>query len=316
MHQSTRKRAAFTILEILVVLSVIGILVGILLPAIQSARAAASKLGCQNHLKQIALALHHFEQANKVFPQGNTYNFNDPENLLKEPLVPLSWLVWTLPFMGEEALWQKTVSDYQNIPIWRLAPPHAGMKTVIMSFTCPADARLGTVHRVTDGSSAGTLVALGSYLGVSGDGKAGIDDGWTSQNGVLFTSSKVRITDILDGSSQTLLIGERPPSPEFSFGWWYAPSQANAGLQTLAIRSLKGWFNGIEPGAACPPGPYSYKSGKLTDVCDSNHFWSLHTGGANFAFCDGSVRFIPYTASGILPALATRAEGEGITPID
>ena len=315
MSQSNQKRAAFTLLEILVVLLVIGILVGLLLPAVQLARAAASRMGCQNHLKQLALALHNFEQINKVFPQGNTYNYNDPDNLLNEPLVPLSWMVWTLPYMGEETVWQQTLSDFQNIPISHIGPPHTGMKTVIPSYTCPGDGRLGTVHRVTDGSSAGTLVALGSYLGVSGDGKVGFD-GWTSQNGVLFTSSKVRISEVLDGTSQTLLIGERPPSPEFSFGWWYSPSQANAGLQTLAIRSLKGWFNGIEPGVECPPGPYSYQNGKLSDVCDSNHFWSLHSGGANFAFCDGSVRFIPYTASNILPALATRAGGEVIPSLD
>lgn len=315
MHQLIRRRAAFTLLEILVVLSIIGTLVGLLLPAIQTVRATAAKLGCQNRLKQLTLSLHNFEQANKVFPQGNTFDYNDTSNLLNDPLVPLPWLVYVLPFMGEEAVWQKTLSDCQSSPITHIGPPHTGMKTVIPSYTCPADGRLGTVHRVTDGPLAGTLVALGSYLGVAGDGTPGIN-GWSSQNGILFTSSKIRISEVLDGTSQTLLIGERPPSPEFYYGWWYAPTEANAGLQTLAIRGLKGWINGSPPGIECPAGPYSYQVGKLSDVCDSNHFWSLHSGGANFAFCDGSVRFIPYTASGILPALATRAGGEVTSSLD
>ncbi len=123
--------------------------------------------------------------------------------------------------------------------------------------------------------------------------------------------SKVRFADIVDGTSNTLLAGERPPSPDFWFGWWYAgagEAGTGAGDMVLGARELN--VNASTYTAACPVGPYSFKPGKIQEMCDVFHFWSLHDGGANFLFCDGSVRFLTYSADSILPALATRAGGE------
>ena len=291
-------RPGFTLIVLLVVIAIVGALIGLLLPAVQKVRSQAAKMGCQNNLKQLALAAHNYEQANGVFPQGN----NADE---KDPLFTLSWLVQLLPYLEQDAVWQQTLADCRRLPIRGLGPPHVGFITKVPAFTCPSDGRLATLHRTTSKHGAGVLVSLGSYLGVSGSGTSPTD-------GVLHFGSKTRHADILDGASQTLLIGERPPSPDFYFGWWYSPSTAIAGLQTLGIGSNKqmGGLGDFDPYPHCPLGPYPYQAGKWNEDCDTFHFWSPHTAGSNFALCDGSVRFIPYTASNIMPALATRAGGE------
>jgi prepilin-type processing-associated H-X9-DG protein len=127
---------------------------------------------------------------------------------------------------------------------------------------------------------------------------------------VFYTGSDVRLTDIQDGTSSTLLAGERPPSDNYFFGWWYSPSAPVAGEAFLGVQSGKAAERQLLT-QSCPGGPYQFSNGRLTNNCDVYHFWSLHYGGANFAFCDGSVRFLTYGAyNAILSDLATRAGGE------
>ena len=108
------------------------------------------------------------------------------------------------------------------------------------------------------------------------------------------------------------MIGERPPSPDFWLGWWYASGSVDgSGDTALGVREFNG---GTDPyTVACPKGPYNFRPGKVIEQCDAFHFWSLHSGGANFAFADGSVRFLTYSADSVLPALATRAGGEVVS---
>ncbi len=120
----------------------------------------------------------------------------------------------------------------------------------------------------------------------------------------------VRIVDITDGSSQTLIVAERPPPDTLQAGKWYT---------WVAVFGV--WANrygpdenlvaegGIVPGDNCA-GPFRFGPGRTDNNCDRYHFWSLHPGGGNFAFADGSVHFLRYSAADILPALATRAGGE------
>ena len=108
------------------------------------------------------------------------------------------------------------------------------------------------------------------------------------------------------------MIGERPPPADFRLGWWYRGfgfAKTGAGEMILGVAD---WNDG-SPYLKCRDGPYSFQSGKIADDCDLFHFWSLHTGGANFAFADGSVRFLSYAADSVLPALSTRAGGESVT---
>jgi prepilin-type processing-associated H-X9-DG protein len=135
------------------------------------------------------------------------------------------------------------------------------------------------------------------------------------QDGLLFLDSHVRPTDVTDGLSNTLAFGERPPSPDSLFGWWYAgwgQDKDGEGEMVLGARTKNNqvWVSD------CPVGPYHFQAGDRKNPCDTFHFWSFHTGGANFAFADGSVRFLSYSADGILPALATRAGGEAVTVPD
>jgi prepilin-type processing-associated H-X9-DG protein len=127
------------------------------------------------------------------------------------------------------------------------------------------------------------------------------------RNGVIFLDSEVRMTDITDGSSNTLLLGERPPDEWREFARWHG----GWGIWTRAGSSLGVRETSVEPlNSQCFNSGYRFQRGSLNDPCSIFHFWSLHPGGANFARADGSVTFMSYSAESILPALATRAGGE------
>jgi prepilin-type processing-associated H-X9-DG protein len=131
-----------------------------------------------------------------------------------------------------------------------------------------------------------------------------------TNDGVLFLDSHVRISDIADGTSNTVAVGERPPSSDAWYGWWYTGYGLNGtGSADMLLGSRERNVGGryVEQ---CAPGPYHFAPGRLDQQCDLFHFWSLHDGGAHFLFADGSVHFLTYSADDILSALATRADGE------
>jgi prepilin-type processing-associated H-X9-DG protein len=173
---------------------------------------------------------------------------------------------------------------------------------VVPTFGCPADLRVQSAHP----SRQIPQVALGSYLG-----NAGLRN--SRRDGVLFYGSSVRPSDITDGTSNTLLVGERPPSPDLWLGWWYGGYGVDfrgAGETVLGVRERKSVNDPYFPD--CGTGSAHFQSGRFDSMCDVLHFWSPHPGGANFAFADGSVRFLAYSADSIMPALATRAGGESV----
>ncbi|QJW98790.1 DUF1559 domain-containing protein [Frigoriglobus tundricola] len=291
----TGTRRGFTLIELLVVIAIIAVLIGILLPAVQKVRAAATRTQCQNNLKQIALATHNYESALATLPPAVTVANNG------EMYPYLGWLGWLLPYAEQGPLWQISVDAYAEQPNNPFSLPHLGIMTPVKVYSCPADARQSAAQLTYENRR----VAVSGYLGVLGTD-------YRSVNGVLFKGSKVRFTDVTDGTSNTLLAGERPPSPDFWLGWWYASGTADgSGDTALGVRELNSGT--VAYTSSCPPGPYAFVEGKLDQVCDALHFWSLHAGGAHFAFCDGSVRFLSYSADSIVPALATRAGGEVVT---
>ena len=205
-----------------------------------------------------------------------------------------------MPYLEQQKLWQATVTAYSEDPYPFDNPPHVGFSTPIKVFACPSDSRVFQTHL-----AGGYQAALTSYLGVLGTA-------WDRTDGVLFLDSRVKLVDITDGTSGTLIVGERPPSADFRYGWWYAGSgQAGTGSGDMLLGVIDENLGGGST-YMCPLGQYQFRPGDLSSQCDLFHFWSLHPGGAHFIFCDGSVRFLAYDVAPILPALATRDGGEAV----
>jgi prepilin-type processing-associated H-X9-DG protein len=278
------------------VIAVIAILIGLLLPAVQKVRAASIRLHCQNNLHQIGLAAHQYHDVSQSFPPGMRYQ-NATDRFLM-----MSWLTPLLPYVEQQQLWVESTAAYQLSRSPFRNPPHVGLTTIMKVFVCPSD---GRTEEVQLSIFNGFFVALTSYLGVEGRDLS-------TRDGVLFRDSHVRMADITDGTSQTLLVGERPASADFHYGWWYAGAgqRSTGSLDTvLGVEEQ----NILPPTFAdCPKEGYAFGHGSTENLCDMFHFWSLHNGGANFLYCDGSVHFLPYAASSILPALASRAGGETV----
>ncbi len=286
----------FTVLELLVTLAVIGLLLALIVPAVQESREAARRIDCKNRLKQIGIALHSFESVYGRFPAGKS----NAETSAQTP--ERSWLCAILPYVEQSSLWETSQSAYRYARLPYLNPPHTPLSKKVAAFTCPDDPQ--TERPQSASSLNGAYVGLTDYLGVAGTSHR-------KQDGVFFGGSATKTRDITDGLSNTLMVGERPPSPDFNFGWWYTGAgQDGSGSVDL--------FLGVEeekvPEARNLPPTCARVSvfgpGKIDQPCDVLHFWSLHADGANFLWCDGSVRFMSYSSAGTIASLSTISGAE------
>jgi prepilin-type processing-associated H-X9-DG protein/prepilin-type N-terminal cleavage/methylation domain-containing protein len=287
-HRSSY-RWGFTLIELLVSIAIILILIGLLLPAVQQVRQAAYRTACTNNLKQIGLAHHQFLNDHRSFPPGmSKQNKRFPQDYA-------SWHVRILPYVDQLAVWQQSMTAFSQEPNFLNNPPHSALGLPIRLYGCPADSR--TLQPSPNGK------AMTSYLGVQGLNQF-------TNSGILFVNSLVSPSEVIDGLSQTLLVGERPPSSDMHLGWWYAgwgQRQNGSAEMLLGVREVMTADRYI---GKCPIGPYMFRASSLQHPCGTFHFWSLHPNGANFLFADGSVRFLLYPSDSILPNLATRAGGE------
>lgn len=297
-----KKHSAFTLVELLVVISIIGVLLLMVLPAVQMVREAGRRTSCANKVRQLALALMSYESAHEQLPIGlRSFEFAVGSSSTQIEANGMTWITRILPFVEQNTMWEHAMEDYRADPIPFRS--HRGMQTVLQVVSCPSDPSSGKLHWTHEGY----LVACTNYLGVNGTN-------FKTRDGVFTYDKPVQLNEIIDGQSNTLLIGERPPSPDFWYGWWYATGQGaeSTGDVTLGVAELKPVFpsgrtNHLD---ACMPGPYTYEAGRH-EQCDTLHFWSDHPGGANFALADGSVHMIPYTIDdSIIQGLATRSGGE------
>ena len=292
-------RSAFTLLELLVVLAILGVLIGLLLPAVQAVREAAARAGCWSNLRQLALAAHQHEATFGSLPSGCKYV--GPPNYTTTPEVAsLSWLTLLLPYVEQEPLYKAAMQAHRDDPSANDSAHTAVALTVVPVFLCPAEGR-----RLSD-PEQGDKWALKTYTGVAGTG-------FRADDGIFHFDLDLRLTDISDGTSSTVMIGERPPGPRGYGGAWYGMSGACV-CAANQVHAASGYEP--PPGNArnCVPVYSAFAPGRIDNDCDLSHFWGQHRRGANFAFADGSVRFLAYEAAPLMPALATRAGGEALPP--
>jgi prepilin-type N-terminal cleavage/methylation domain-containing protein/prepilin-type processing-associated H-X9-DG protein len=346
-----RARTGFTLIELLVVIAIIGVLIALLLPAVQKVRNAAGRITCANNLKQIGLALQMYHDANGPLPagvaSGGVTYIATPADYPYGAAFPhncWSWMAQILPYVEQENLYRQAdawssggaLAQLQWWPwggFWLTppTPPNPALGTEVRTWSCPADSRtLQATYESLYGSDAPTPICFTSYLGVTGANDPPFGAASSSNpglppalntapvdaDGVLFFRSQVRIMQITDGTSNTLLVGERPPAANLSYGWWFAGGGwdgSGTGDVVLGARS-NAYAASITDsnGNSLNCNKVGLQPGTVNNLCDQAHFWSMHPGGANFLFCDGSVHFLSYSANSVLPQLATRAGGEVI----
>lgn len=315
-------RAAFTLVELLVVIAIIGVLVSLLLPAIQASREAARKMSCQNNLKQLGLALHNHESAHGVFPPGRGAPF---------PKV-FSAQTYLLPFC-EGVVYQSINFDTPPISftlrsgkVLDGSSNFPAASTTFSPFVCPSD---GSSGRVADSEYGAT-----NYAACAGSGA--IRHGSLSDaNGVFYSGSETGFSNLLDGSSYTAAFSERTlgrlaagetPRRSARFGIWEFPDRRAPEAAECLGRTAGGWnrFRGEKwimgnygnsiYNHAYPPNAAEWDCMNATQQAGLFSARSFHPSGVNVLFCDGSVRFSQNSVDlTIWQAVATR-EGQEIVP--
>jgi len=300
------RRLAFTLIELLVVIAIIAILIALLLPAVQRVREAAGRTSCRNKLHNLGIALHHYNDDVGRFPvgmlrdwnPGNPYpqlpamfqphvaTFSDPSKKYTE-FWP--WSTFLLPYIEKEDVYLRI--KWNQWPWWQ--DPLNGIP--IKMYECGWDTREDYIVNYQ-----GHKIALTGFFGVNGTNQNKFD-------GMFGVNRMVSVDDIADGTSSTLMIGEKPPSFDTVYGWCFAGSgdAPEYGATDVVLGTAEMGSPYVSP--------EKFRVGTLQDPADQHrwHFWSTHHGGSHFLFADGSVHFLEYNiGQTLLNGLATYKGGE------
>jgi len=310
MASTKRVRPGFTLIELLVVIAIIAILVGLLLPAVQKIREAANRMQCTNNLKQFGLALHNYVSRCGVFPPAYASGFQPLTGAYGNVTAPYpdpnyGWMVYILPDLEQGNLFAAINPNLTVIaqPVASTTNPGNLLLTVFNTnptalqqggkvFTCPSDiastmgqlnANRPWTNTFITGASATTPVFTAQTNYVCSNGDFGTNGG----GGVFEPSSQVRLLDITDGTSNTIMVGERD-----SLGTGGAKSARYA---ALICGTTGDGSTGTGEQAVCGSTTFQLMTGiSYTNPTPAYCFGSQHLGGLNFCFCDGSVHFISF----------------------
>jgi prepilin-type processing-associated H-X9-DG protein len=320
--------------ELLVVIAIIGTLVGLLLPAVQTARESARRSTCSNNLKQLVLGLRNYESARQSFPPGFSRVYGAPSGANDLTTVAAasqgnwSWAAYTLPFVEMDSIYQRIdVSGTSCAAAMGNSTQMAAMAVPAPSFLCPTD--YSRTSGITDvafnnaaGSTVGTRSAMSNYVAANSS-----SDILRAGDGMFFMDSKTTTAKILDGSSRTIAVGERvfilyngitgvDPQQGYSYSGSIKP-QAGCVYCVRGTRQQSSF--GIRDGLASALMGVNEPSSLVgsSDSVSSRGFSSYHRGGAQVGMADGAVRFLSEnTGLAVLRDLISIADGRSTTLVD
>jgi prepilin-type N-terminal cleavage/methylation domain-containing protein len=291
------RKAGFTLVELLVVIAIIGILIALLLPAVQAAREAARRMQCSNNLKQIGLGLHNYHDVHKTFPPGfvdSDPTFTAGSQSAAQNSNGLGWAALILPYIEQTTLYNQVRTQTSNFSVhWMKSSSGAiaASKVGISAYNCPSDA-MGMLNTKLGG--------YGKINYLANAGNAAPHD----QKGIFWASSKVGMRDILDGTSNTLMVLESStrtdPSNMKNCGGSVCNFKGGLWIGGRYAGNSAGWHSGILPTSvvAYGGGSATYMIGRSS--INWGQDWissSNHPGGIMTVRCDGSVQFISETIS-------------------